>query len=319
MNAKKTIKLGTRGSPLALAQAKEVKARLLALHSWLEAPQLEICVISTRGDQIQDKPLSEAGGKGLFSKEIEETLSQGHIDLAVHSMKDMATLLPTGLEIPVILPREDVRDAWISKEGITLEQLPLGSVVGTASLRRKALILQKRPDLDVIIFRGSVQTRLRKLQEGQADATLLALAGLKRLGLEDKASMIFPVQEMLPAVSQGAIGLEVRSDNHKIKALIAPLNDPLSFAQITAERALLAILDGSCRTPIAAYAEPLGQGRLRLHAFASTPDGKKAYRECQEGKNPQALGEAVGWALRKKAGNAFFRALQDYKETWRVP
>ena len=304
-----------------MAQAQEVKTRLIAVNPALaKQNSIEIKVIATTGDRIQDKPLSEVGGKGLFTKEIEQALLEGQIDIAVHSMKDVATQLPSGLVIPSVLPREDVRDVWISKTGQRLQELPAGSIVGTASLRRQALVLNKRPDLQVKTFRGTVGTRLEKLAQGQADATLLALAGLNRLKKQDCISHIFTSDEFLPAVAQGAIGLEVRQDDQRVLALVAGLNDPVTFAQITAERACLYVLDGSCRTPIAAYAAyDSSQQRLRLKAFAGTPDGKEGYwaEKSAEMSAAQQLGESVGHDIRAQAGQDFFERLKQYEGTWR--
>ncbi len=249
------LRLGTRGSPLALAQANEVRARLIAAHPELAAEDaVEIVAITTTGDKIQDRTLAEIGGKGLFTKEIEEALLAGRIDAAVHSMKDVPTWLPEGLEISTILPREDPRDALFSTGGQDLAGLPAGSVVGTASLRRQAQVLLARPDLRVVPLRGNVQTRLRKLAEGQVDATLLAMAGLKRLGKSGEVSAVLAPEVMLPAVAQGAIGIEVRGDDASTRDTLAALDDADSAIRVAAERACLAVLDGSCRTPIAAFA-----------------------------------------------------------------
>ncbi|HEY8014459.1 MAG TPA: hydroxymethylbilane synthase [Dongiaceae bacterium] len=299
------LRIGTRGSPLALAQAKEVQQRLAAAHPDL-APA-EIAVIRTTGDRVQDRKLEEIGGKGLFTKEIEEALMEGRIDLAVHSMKDMPTLLPPGLIIGCLLPREDPRDALFSPHAASLAALPRGARVGTSALRRQAQILALRPDLQVQLFRGNVGTRLAKLAAGEVDATLLALAGLKRLGLADKATAILSTEEMLPAVAQGAIGVEVRADDDRIAALLAPLNDRPTAEQVTAERACLEVLDGSCRTPIAALAEHEPGGILRLRALIALPDGSEMHRAEQRGPRAQAmdLGRAVGEALRAAAGPAF--------------
>src|SRR5262245_26273890 len=245
------IRIGTRGSPLALAQAREVQARLEAAHGPGRLT-FEVCVIKTTGDRIQDRPLAEAGGKGLFTKEIEEALIAREVDIAVHSMKDMPTLLPPGLTLAAFLPREDVRDALISTKARSLSDLPGGAVVATSSLRRQAQVRHLRPDVKVVSMRGNVETRLRKLSEGVADATLLALAGLNRLGLADRAAAPVPVAEMLPAVAQGAIGVETRADDTAMAEALAPLNHQPTALAVTAERAFLAKLEGSCRMPIAA-------------------------------------------------------------------
>jgi hydroxymethylbilane synthase len=256
---------------------------------------------------VQDRKLEEIGGKGLFTKEIEEALALGHIDLAVHSMKDMPTLLPPGLIIGCLLPREDPRDALFSPHAASLAGLPKGARVGTSALRRQAQILALRPDLQVQLFRGNVGTRLAKLAAGEVDATLLALAGLKRLGLADKATAILGTEEMLPAVAQGAIGVEIRADDDRIATLLAPLNDTPTAESVTAERACLEVLDGSCRTPIAALAEHEPGGILRLRALIALPDGSAMQRAERRAPRAQAmdLGRGVGEALRAAAGPAF--------------
>ncbi len=266
------IRIGTRGSPLALAQAHEVRARLMAAHGLAEAA-FEIRVIKTSGDRIQDRPLSEAGGKGLFTKEIEEALFAGDIDLGVHSMKDMQTMLPDGLGIGAVLPREDVRDAFISLKYESLSELPKGAVVGTSSLRRHAQVKHLRPDLEVVGFRGNVETRLKKLEQGLADATFLACAGLNRLGLAHRITAPVPVESMLPAVAQGAVALEIRIDDTKTAKVIAPLNHEPTALAVTAERAFLARLEGSCRTPIAGLAT-IGSGMIEFRGALLSPDGK---------------------------------------------
>ncbi|WP_339714823.1 hydroxymethylbilane synthase [uncultured Sneathiella sp.] len=303
----KTYKIGTRGSPLALAQAEETRTRLLAAHEGaLEPEQLEIRVIKTTGDRIQDRALSEVGGKGLFVKEIEEALISGEIDFAVHSMKDMETQLSPELVIDCILPREDARDAFISASGKRLADLPPGALVGTASLRRQAQILNRRPDLRVDILRGSVETRLRKLAEGKADATLLALAGLKRLGKEDVITELMNVEDMLPAVAQGAIGIERRLEDEEIAALLAPINDSVSYARISCERAMLAVLDGSCRTPIAGYAELVDGNMLDFRASVLATDGSLRFDAGGQAdiSDAVALGERLGRELKVQAEDA---------------
>ena len=307
------LRIGTRGSPLALAQAHEVRRRLAGLFDEL-APDdaIEIVVIKTTGDRIQDRTLAEAGGKGLFTKEIEEALLDGRIDAAVHSMKDVPTWLPDGLGITAILPREDPRDAFFSANGGGLAELPAGAVVGTASLRRQAQVLLVRPDLKVAPLRGNVQTRLRKLGEGQVDATLLALAGLRRLGEQAPISAVLSPEEMLPAVAQGAIGVETRLDDTRTRDWIGGLDDPVSARRVTAERACLEVLDGSCRTPIAALAEVRdGTGGMVLRALICLPDGTQAHRAARHGAPDDAdrLGREAGEELRAAAGPAFFAAL----------
>ena len=281
MQALAAIRIGTRGSPLALAQAHEVRQRLLDAHG-LAPGAITITVIKTTGDQVLDRPLAEIGGKGLFTKEIEEALLANEIDIAVHSMKDMQTALPDGLMLGATLPREDVRDAFVSLQFPSLDAVPAGSTIGTSSLRRQAQILHKRPDLNVVGFRGNVQTRLKKLQDGVAVATILAVAGLKRLKLEDRITAAIPIDQMLPAVAQGAIGIEIRSDDEAAAKAIQPLNDPATALAIAAERAFLARLEGSCRTPIAGLAEVKG-GILSFRGQVLSPDGKISY--SAEGSN----------------------------------
>ncbi|TPE49424.1 hydroxymethylbilane synthase [Amaricoccus solimangrovi] len=287
------LRIGTRGSPLALAQAQETKIRLMAAHGLPEAAFV-IVPIKTTGDRVQDRSLSELGGKGLFTREIEDALLAGEIDIAVHSMKDMPTLQPGGLAITCYLPREDVRDAFVSLDARALGDLPPGAVVGTSSLRRRAQLRHRRPDLEVVEFRGNVQTRLRKLSEGVAEATFLAMAGLRRLGLPEIAKAPIPVDEMLPAVAQGAIGVEQRLDDAAVGALLARINDADTCHRLRAERALLAGLDGSCQTPIAGLAT-LSEGKLRLRAEILRPDGS----ECVAGETSGGIAEAedLGAAL----------------------
>lgn len=287
----RTLRIGTRGSALALAQAHEVRARLMAAHGLTE-DAFEIVVIKTTGDMILDRPLAEVGGKGLFTKEIEDALLSGEIALAVHSMKDMQTALPDGLVIGATLPREDVRDAFISLKYSSLDALPKGAVVGTSSLRRQAQVKRLRPDLEVVGFRGNVQTRLRKLEDGVADATFLACAGLRRLGLADRITSAVSTEHMLPAVAQGAIGIEIRADDSETAHLIAPLNDEATAICVTAERAFLTKLEGSCRTPIAGLAELTG-GRLAFRGMLLSVDG----RECLESGSGGQPREAVSLGI----------------------
>ena len=297
------LRIGTRGSPLALAQAHETRARLAAAHPDLAGPgAIEILVIKTTGDRIQDRTLAEAGGKGLFTKEIEEALAAGAIDLAVHSMKDVPTWLPEGLEISCLLPRVDARDAWFSASGRGLDDLPAGAVVGTASLRRQAQVLARRPDLKVVPLRGNVGTRLAKLAAGEVAATLLALAGLTRLGLTDGITAVLEPEVMLPAVAQGAIGIECRSADAATLARLAPLACADTAARVTAERALLAVLDGSCRTPIAAHARLDGSGGLALDALVLRPDGSESFAARRLGRaaEAEALGRDLGDELKAR-------------------
>ena len=319
MMARPVLRIGTRGSPLALAQSEEVRRRLGAAHPELATPgALEIKVIRTTGDRMLDRALAEIGGKGLFTKEIEEALLAGAIDLAVHSMKDVPTWLPEGLSIGAVLPRADPRDVFFSGHGPRLSDLPPGAVVGTASLRRQAQVLNARPDVSVVVLRGNVDTRLRKLAEGQVDATLLAAAGLVRLGRAFEAAAVLDPEVMLPAVAQGAIGLEVRKDDRRTAAYLAALDDPPSARRVAAERACLEVLDGSCRTPIAALAElepQAGSGsgaeRLRLRALVALPDGSRLFRAERRGSAgmAEALGRDVGAELRAAAGPDLFAAL----------
>ncbi|KAA0597944.1 hydroxymethylbilane synthase [Azospirillum lipoferum] len=304
------LRIGTRGSPLALAQAHETRDRLIAAHPHLAAPgAIEIVVFKTTGDRILDRTLAEAGGKGLFTKELEEALFDGRADLAVHSMKDVPTQLPDGLEIATLLPREDPRDAFFARSGSGLADLPAGSVVGTAGLRRQAQVLELRPDLKIFPLRGNVQTRLSKLDAGEVDATLLALAGLRRLGLTERITAVLEPETMLPAVAQGAIGIEIRSDDDATRALLAPLNCAETMLRVTAERALLAALDGSCRTPIAALAVLDGDD-LHLRAKVLSPDGRSIFRAERRGKatDAESLGADAGAEIRAQLPPDFFAA-----------
>jgi hydroxymethylbilane synthase len=308
------LRIGSRGSPLALVQAREVGRRLAAACGYA-AEQIEIKVIRTTGDAIQDRPLAEAGGKGLFTKEIEDALLSGAIDLAVHSSKDMPTLLPPGLVLSAFLPREDARDAFISRkaktqaktQAKTLRGLPPGAVVGTASLRRQALVKRLRPDLQIVPLRGNVETRLRKLESGEADATLLAVAGLKRLGLLSAATAILDIDEFVPAVGQGAIGIETRTGDAATRALVDKINDPDTATALAAERAFLAELDGSCRTPIGGHAR-VSAGIVRFRGIIVKPDGSEAFEVLREGpvEDAAALGTDAGRELKSRAGADFF-------------
>lgn len=303
------IRIGTRGSPLALAQAHEVQRRLAQAH---ERPQgdFEIVVIRTSGDRIQDRPLAEVGGKGLFTKEIEDALLAGEIHLAVHSAKDMATKLPPGLVIAAVLEREDVRDAFISLKYKSLAEMPPGAVVGTSSLRRQAQVKRLRPDLAIVGFRGNVETRLAKLEAGVADATFLATAGLNRLGKADRIASHVAVEEMLPAAAQGAIAIELRQADAATRRLVAPLDHQATALCIAAERAFLGRLDGSCRTPIAGLARLEG-GRLAFLGELLAPDGSKAFSTARSGRAAEALdiGVAAAEALIGEAGPDFLARL----------
>lgn len=309
MSLTPVLRIGTRGSPLALAQADETRLRLeRAFPDLIGAITIE--VIHTTGDKVLDRPLAEIGGKGLFTKEIDEAQLEGRVDIAVHSMKDVPTVLPDGLSIGALLPREDVRDALISTKGRTLAELPKGAVVGTASLRRAAQILRRRPDLSVIPFRGNVQTRLRKLAEGKVDATLLAMAGLNRLNLMPPEAVPLSIEEMLPAVAQGAIGVTCRAGDTRALDYLAALDHAPTRWRVTAERAFLAVLDGSCRTPIAGLAV-LDGDRLTLTGMILRPDGSQAYDVIGSGHyaEARAVGERAGQTLLDLAGPAFLAAV----------
>ncbi len=300
------LKIGTRGSPLALAQAHETRDRLAAAFD-LPPEAFDIIVIKVTGDAIQDRPLKEIGGKGLFTREIEEALLAGGIDIAVHSMKDMPVEQPAGLLLDCCLPREDVRDAFVAPGLTAIADLPQGSVVGTSSLRRKAQLLHRRPDLSVVEFRGNVQTRLRKLADGVASATFLAMAGLNRLGMADVPCTPISPDDMLPAVAQGAIGIERRADDSATAELLAAIHDTATGQRLTAERAFLAGLDGSCETPIAGLAE-LDGGRLRLRGEILRTDGSEALADDATGavEDGAEMGRAMARKLLARAGAGFF-------------
>jgi hydroxymethylbilane synthase len=301
------LRIGTRGSPMALAQTGLVRDRLLAAHPELAvAGAVEIVTIRTTGDRVQDRRLAEIGGKGLFTKEIDEALLDRRIDLAVHSLKDLETWLPDVVEIACILPRDDPRDAFLSPRASSLAALPPGAIVGTASLRRQAQLLRRRPDLSVVPLRGNANTRIRKLEAGGVDATLLALCGLQRIGLADQATEILPREVMLPAVGQGALAVECRAGDDAVRRLLAPLHDPSSAACTAAERAMLAVLDGSCHTPIAALAEAAND-RLTIEGLLMTPDGRSEIRVSHSGSitDAAAIGTALGEELRRRGGPQF--------------
>jgi hydroxymethylbilane synthase len=300
------LRIGSRGSPLALVQAREVQSRLAAA-AGVDAGRIEIKVIRTTGDVAQDRPLADAGGKGLFTKEIEEALLAGNIDLAVHSSKDIPTVLPPGLTLAGFLPREDARDAFISRKAKTLGELAPGAVVGTASPRRQALVKRLRPDITVVTLRGNVETRLRKLDAGEIDATLLAVAGLKRLGLLAAATAILDPEAFLPAVGQGAIGIETRADDASARALVAMIDDAETATAVAAERAFLGVLDGSCRTPIGGHAT-VGGGNVRFRGIIVKPDGSAAFEVLREGRSEAAteIGADAGHELRDRASADFF-------------
>jgi hydroxymethylbilane synthase len=278
----KSLRIGTRGSPLALAQTHMVRALLAAAHGVAE-DHFAIEIIKTTGDQIQDRPLSESGGKGLFTKELDVALINGSIDFAVHSSKDLPTHLPAEIVIAGYLPREDVRDAWIGHKGQTIDALPAGAVVGTASLRRAAQVRRRRPDLKTTLLRGNVHTRLGKVESGEIDATLLALAGLKRLGLADRATALLPVEDFPPAVGQGAIGITARGADRETRAALSPILDEATALALAAERAFLAALDGSCRTPIAGHAT-VTNGELAFHGEVLKADGSEVWTTRRKGR-----------------------------------
>ncbi|WP_340261875.1 hydroxymethylbilane synthase [Roseobacter sp. HKCCA0882] len=300
------LRIGTRGSPLALAQAYETRARLAAAFD-LPHEAFEIVVIKTTGDKVLDRPLKEIGGKGLFTREIEEDLLSGAIDIAVHSMKDMPVLQPEGLLLDCYLPREDVRDAFVSLEFDSLDALPAGTKIGSSSLRRRAQLTARRPDLEVVEFRGNVQTRMKKLEGGVAGATFLAQAGLNRLGMADVARSAISPEDMLPAVAQGAIGIERRANDPRTAEMLAAIHDRDTGIRLAAERAFLAGLDGSCETPIAGLAEIDGP-MLRLRGELLRPDGSEVLSEDRSAPIAEAakLGADMARDLRARAGEGFF-------------
>ena len=302
----KPLNIGTRGSPLALAQAHETRARLAeAFDLPLEA--FSIVVIKTTGDKVLDRPLKEIGGKGLFTKEIEEDMLSGAIDIAVHSMKDMPVEQPEGLILDCCLPREDVRDAFVSLSHNSLADVPAGAKLGSSSLRRRAQLMLRRPDLEVVEFRGNVQTRMKKLGDGVADATFLAMAGLRRLGMEEVARSAIAVEDVLPAVAQGAIGIERRVDDSRAAMMLEAIHHTETGQRLAAERAFLRGLDGSCETPIAGLAE-LDGGTLRLRGEVLRPDGSEVLRDDQicAIEDGEKLGAEMAMRLREKAGPDFF-------------
>jgi len=296
------LRIGTRGSPLALAQAHQVRDFLGP------AQESAIVEIKTTGDQVLDRPLADIGGKGLFTKEIDEALLDGRIDLAVHSMKDLETWLPDGILLAAVLEREDPRDVFISNKAGSMDALADGRVIGTSSLRRQAQILHRHPNLKVESFRGNVQTRMKKLGDGVVDATLLALAGLKRLGLTDVATEILETDVLLPAVAQGAIGITCRTDDETTSSLLDALNHQESFIRVTAERAMLEALDGSCRTPVGGLAESDGNGNLVLRGLVARPDGTELIETSRRGpiSDGVKMGQDAGLELKKRAGPGFF-------------
>jgi len=301
MTQSSKFRIGTRGSPLALAQAKIVRARLAAAHG-LDPEALEIVVVRTTGDRVLDRPLADAGGKGLFTKEIEEALAAETIDLAVHSAKDVPTFLPRGLVLAAFPPRADARDAFVSARAGTLGSLAAGASVGTSSVRREALTRRLRSDLRVELLRGNVHTRLDKIASGAIDAAILALAGLERLGLAGRATELLDPATFPPAVGQGAIAVEIRADDRRSASLVAAIDDPATATALATERAFLAALDGSCRTPIAGHAR-VTQGHVRFHGLVIAPDGTGAVETTREGPVADAvkLGTDAGRELRARA------------------
>ena len=301
------LRLGTRGSRLALTQTGLVRDALArAVPALSAAGAIEIVAIRTTGDVIQDRPLSEAGGKGLFVKEIEEALLSNRIDAAVHSMKDMPTAQPPGLAITAFLPREDTRDVLIAGDVTRIEDLPRGAIVGTSALRRRALLLHRRPDLEIVTLRGNVDTRLAKREAGVVAATLLALAGLKRLGMGHVGTPV-PHEDMLPAVGQGAVCIEAREDDARTRGWLAAIDHAATATCVSAEHAMLAVLDGSCRTPIAGHAVLSGE-ELHLRGLIARPDGSEMIATERRGiaADAVALGRDAGQELKRRGGPGFF-------------
>ncbi|MEO0391044.1 MAG: hydroxymethylbilane synthase [Pseudomonadota bacterium] len=304
------LKIGTRGSPLALAQAYETRTRLGAAFDLPEAA-FEIVVIKVSGDDRfmvdADKPLKEIGNKGLFTREIEEDLAAGKIDIAVHSMKDMPTVQPDGLLLDTYLPREDVRDAFVAPSLASIADLPQGAIVGTSSLRRRAQLLNRRKDLNVVEFRGNVQTRLKKLSEGVADCTFLACAGLNRLGMADVPATPIDPDHMLPAIAQGAIGIERRAADNRVAQMLDAIHDVPTGDRLRAERSFLLTLDGSCETPIAGLAT-LSGNTLTLRGEVLRPDGSEALSGSRSGDaaDGEMMGQDLAQELLSKAGPGFF-------------
>ena len=303
---KSPLRIGTRGSPLALAQAYETRERL-SIAFGLPLDSFEIVVIKTTGDKVLNRPLKEIGGKGLFTKEIEEALLQESIDIAVHSMKDMPVQQPDGLILDTFLPREDVRDAFVSRIHKSLADIPQGATVGTSSLRRKAQLMSKRPDLKIVEFRGNVQTRLKKLDDGVAECTFLAVAGLNRLKMEDIITAPISTDEMLPAVAQGAIGIERREKDIKVATMLEAIHNSTTGLLLSAERAFLEALDGSCETPIAGLAEFKNEN-LRFRGEILKTDGSEVYSDEQVVSIEDAtlVGIEMAHKLLSQAGNDFF-------------
>lgn len=305
---KTTLRIATRKSPLALWQAYHVRDAILALHPQL---QIELVEMTTQGDKILDAPLAKIGGKGLFVKELEQGLLNADADIAVHSMKDVPVEFPKGLELAIIMQREDPRDAFVSNNYDSLEALPLNAVVGTSSLRRQSQLLALRPDLAIKILRGNVGTRLGKLDQGEFDAILLAAAGLHRLKLNERIRQFIAPETMLPAIGQGAIGIECRSDDAETKAIIAPLNDISTQQRVRAERAINNTLGGSCQVPIAGFAEITAHGELYLRGLVASADGAEILRSEIRGHvaDAEQLGRAVAQHLIEQGADKILQSL----------
>lgn len=308
--AKPSLIIGSRGSRLALTQTESVREAIVA-QLGLPDDAVTVKPIRTSGDRIADRPLRDVGGKALFTKEIESALTAGEVDLAVHSLKDMETVLPEGLVLTAVLEREDPRDVLISGDGLSIDALPRGAVFGTSSLRRQSQVLARRPDIEIAMLRGNVETRLNKVRRGEVTATALALAGLSRIGRADDADAILDPEVMLPAVGQGMLGLEVKADNDRVREMLAPLNHAPSFAAATAERAMLAALGGDCFTPVGGYTT-LDGDTIAMKARLLSPDGTQVFEAARSGAvaDAEALGRDAGAQLRREAGDAFFELLK---------
>lgn len=312
-SADEPLRIGTRGSPLAMAQAYETRRRLQEqFPELLEDGALQICVMKTQGDMILDKSLMELGGKGLFTKELDTALLGNEVDICVHSMKDVPTWLPEGTVLPCTLPREDTNDAFISRDGSikTIDELPDNSVIGTASLRRQAQLMARNKTLKCVNFRGNVQTRLRKLDDGVVDATLLAIAGLKRMNMDGCATSVLEWDEMLPAVAQGAIGIQCRSDDERSLKYIAALNHQDTLSCVECERSFLEALDGNCKTPIAGQAR-IVDGKIVFRGLIAMPDGSSKYTIESGGsvEDAKKIGKEAGEKLKADAGDEFFKMM----------
>ena len=304
------LTIGTRASPLAVAQTKEAAVRMAAANPALAAPDASIISkFRTTGDQIQNRHLAEFGGKGLFAKELDTALIDGHIDLAVHSLKDLETRLPAGITLAACLEREDPSDTLIGAGLKCLDDLPEGALVGTASLRRQAQLLHRRPDIQITLLRGNIQNRIRKIREGEADATFLALAGLKRLGIKHEAACILSPEELLPACGQGAIGITCRTKDNRVRTWLDRINHAETMSRIAAERAMLDQLDGTCRTRIGGLATFSKDGRLTIRGLVARPDGSALFRGelAGTGDDAHALGCELGARLRQDAGDDLFQ------------